>query len=137
MRALVVDASVVLAWCFPDERSEFAYRILDLLEETPAVVPSLWFVEVANAVLVGERRKRLKSADAARFLKLLQSLMVETDSQTAGRALTDTLALARTWNLSAYDAAYLELAMREGLPLATLDDKLRTAARAAGVEVLR
>lgn len=80
MRALVVDASVVLAWCFADERSEFAYRILDLLEETPAVVPSLWFVEVANAVLVGERRKRLKPADAARFLMLLQALMVETDS---------------------------------------------------------
>jgi predicted nucleic acid-binding protein len=136
MRALVVDASVVLAWCFADEGSEFAYRILDLLEETPAVVPSLWFVEVANAVLVGERRKRLKPADAARFLKLLQTLMVETDPQTSGRALTDTLALARAWHLSAYDAAYLELAMREGLPLATLDDKLRTAARMAGVDVL-
>jgi predicted nucleic acid-binding protein len=136
MRALVVDASVVLAWCFPDEHNDYANRILDLLEETPAVVPSLWFVEVANALLVGERRNRLNPAEATRFLSLLRSLMVEADTQTSARALTDTLALARAWNLSAYDATYLELAMREGLPLATLDDRLREAATGAGVEVL-
>jgi predicted nucleic acid-binding protein len=136
MQALVVDASVVLAWCFPDENNDYADRILDLLEETPAVVPSLWFVEVANALLVGERRNRLNPAEATRFLSLLRSLMVEADTQTSARALTDTLALARAWNLSAYDATYLELAMREGLPLATLDDRLREAATGAGVEVL-
>jgi predicted nucleic acid-binding protein len=136
MRAVVVDASVVLAWCFPDEGGEFAYRVLDLLEETPAVVPTLWFVEVANGVLVGERRQRLKAADVSRFLMLLQELMIETDPQTSTRALSDTLGLARAWNLSAYDATYLELAMREGLPLATSDERLRAAAREAGVEVL-
>ncbi len=135
MDGLVVDASITMTWCYPDEHSKFAYRVLDKLEHRQALVPSLWSVEVANALVAGERRRRLSPSDIARFFELLKGLSIETDTQTASRALSDTLQLARTYVLSAYDAAYLELAMREALPLATLDAKLGNAAKAAGVKI--
>lgn len=135
MEGLVLDASIAMTWCYPDEHSDFAYGVLDALEHRPAMVPALWAVEVANALVVGERRCRLTSSDIARFFELLQGLPIETDTQTASRALTDTLRLARTHGLSAYDAAYLELAMREGWTLATLDRQLKRAAKAVGVKV--
>jgi predicted nucleic acid-binding protein len=132
---LVLDASVTMTWCYPDEHSDYAYRVLDTLEKTQAWVPSLWAVEIANALVSGERRQRLTAADTARFLELIKGLSIETDTQTASRALSDTLQLARTYALSAYDAAYLELAMREGLPLATLDERLKNAANVSGVAI--
>jgi predicted nucleic acid-binding protein len=92
-------------------------------------------VEVANALVVGERRQRLAASDIARFLELLNALSIETDTQTAPRALSGTLQLARTYGLSVYGAAYLELAMREGFELATLDGRLRDAAKKAGVRI--
>jgi predicted nucleic acid-binding protein len=131
---LVLDASVTLNWCYPDEHSDYAYHVLDALEKTQAWVPSLWAVEIANALVSGERRQRLTAADTARFLELIKGLSIETDTQTASRAF-DTLQLARTYALSAYDAAYLELAMREGLPLATLDERLKNAANVSGVAI--
>ena len=136
MNGLVLDASVTLTWCYPDEHSAYAYRVLDLLEKVPASVPSLWPLEVANAVAIGERRQRLAPADVMRFLELLRELPIEIDAQTAARALSHTLPLARTHRLSAYDAAYLELAMREKLILTTLDNRLRKAAQGLGVAVL-
>ena len=90
-----------------------------------ASVPPIWPLEVANAVAIGERRQRLAPADVMRFLELLRELPIEIDAQTAARALSHTLPLARTHRLSAYDAAYLELAMREKLILTTLDNRLR------------
>ncbi len=135
MESLVLDASVAMTWCYPDEHSDLAYKVLDAMEHRQAVVPSLWAVEVANALVAGERRERLTSSGIARFLELLKGLPIETDIQTASRALGDTLQLARRHGLSAYDAAYLELATREGLVLATLDTKLKTAAEAAGVKI--
>jgi predicted nucleic acid-binding protein len=134
MEDIVLDASITMTWCYPDEHSNFAYRVLDLLEHKQAVVPSLWAIEVANALVVGERRQRLTASDIARFFELLRGLSIETDTQTSARALSDTLQLARTHNLSAYDAVYLELAMREGLVLATLDERLKTAAKRVGVQ---
>jgi predicted nucleic acid-binding protein len=136
MDGIVVDASITMTWCYPDEHSDYAYRILDLLEQAQAVVPSLWAVEVANALVVGERRRRLTPADIAYFFELLKGLPIETDTQTASRALSETRSLARIHNLSVYDATYLELAMREGLSLATLDERLRKAAQEAGVKIL-
>ncbi len=133
MDGVVLDASITMTWCYPDEHSQVAYRVLDELEHRQAVVPSLWSVEVANALVAGERRRRLTASQIARFFELLKGLSIETDTQTASRALSDTLQLARRYVLSAYDAAYLELAMREALPLATLDVKLRNAAKAVGV----
>lgn len=131
----VVDCSVMMAWCFDDEATDYTNKVHDALVRMRAVVPSLWRLEVANATLVGERRKRLDAARGRRFLTLLVNLPIVVDEETAGRAWTDTFYLARAHNLSAYDAAYLELAMRRGLPLATLDGKLKTAAKAAGAAV--
>jgi predicted nucleic acid-binding protein len=102
--------------------------VLDSLEHARAVVPSPWSIEIANAVA---------AADVSRFLELLKGRSVQTDLQTAERALTDTLAIARRHNLSSYDSAYLELAMREGFALATLDDRLKQASAAAGVKLLQ
>jgi predicted nucleic acid-binding protein len=130
---LVIDSSVAVAWCFGDERDEYSQSILDALRRLPAIVPALWHLEVANALLVGERRKRSTQADTVQWLSFLASLPIGVDDETRLRAFTDTVALGRTHNLSAYDAAYLELATRRGLPLASLDDKLKAAARATGV----
>lgn len=133
--SIVLDASVALTWCFPDENTAFAYKVLDHFEHGNAIVPALWPVEIANALVMGERRHRLKDSDVAQFLELINSLAIEMDSQTAPRALTATRQLARSYGLSAYDATYLELAMREGLTLATLDIPLKNAAKAAGVKL--
>jgi predicted nucleic acid-binding protein len=129
----VLDCSVALAWCFLDEHAPYPQSVLNSLATTAAAVPSLWFLEVANALLVGERRGRCTAADVATWLGFLGALPVHTDPETTARAWSDTLHLARTYNLSVYDAAYLELAIRRGLPLASLDGKLNNAATAAGV----
>jgi predicted nucleic acid-binding protein len=129
----VPDCSVTLAWCFPDEKAPYPQAVLDSLAEGRAFVPSLWPLEVGDALLVGERRKRPTQADTAAWLAFLAPLPVTVDDETAARAWSDVLALARTHNLSVYDAAYLELALRRGLPLASLDDRLKSAAKAVGV----
>lgn len=129
----VLDNSVVMVWGFEDEADPYAETLLDSMPTARAHVPNLWPLEVANVLLVGERRRRITAADTARFLSLLDSFPIAVDDETTARAWVETLALARAQNLSAYDAAYLELAMRRGLPLATLDDKLKAAATAVGV----
>jgi predicted nucleic acid-binding protein len=98
-----------------------------------AHVPSLWPLEVANALLVGERRNRIKPADTARFLAILGAFPIAVDDQTVAHAWVDTMHLARAHNLSSYDASYLELAIRLGLPLAAQDGKLKAVAKAMGV----
>jgi len=130
---IVVDSSVAVAWCFSDEQGEYAQAVLDALSTRRAVVPYLWHLEVANTLLVGERRKRSTQADTATWLGLLSALPIEVDDETRAQAFGTTISLARAHSLSAYDAAYLELAMRRRLPLATLDEKLKAAARAVGV----
>jgi len=129
----VLDCSVTMAWCFDDEATPYTNGVRDRLADVKAIVPALWPVEVANATIVGERRKRLDEARSSRFLALLSGLPIIVDGETAARAWTDTMHLARGHNLSAYDASYLELAVRLGLPLACLDGKLKTAAAAVGV----
>ena len=131
----VLDNSVVMVWGFDDEADLYAETLLDMMPTARAHVPALWPLEVANVLLVGERRKRLTAADTARFLSLLGAFPITVDEETTVRAWVETLALARAQNLSAYDAAYLELAMRRGLPLATLDEKLKAAAAAVGVSL--
>ncbi len=132
---LVVDCSVTMAWCFGDEATPHTDGIRDSLAVAAAVVPSIWSLEVANATIVGERRKRLDVARSRRFITLLESLPITVDEETGSRAFGDINHLARTYQLSVYDAAYLELAIRRGLPLACLDGKLKTAATAAGVSL--
>jgi predicted nucleic acid-binding protein len=126
-----------MAWCFEDEASPYADHILAQFPTQEALVPSLWPLEVANVLLVGERRKRLTAADTMRFLTLLSTLPITIDEETSYRALNQTLALAREQAISAYDAAYLELAMREGVPFATLDAKLQNAAISLGISIIK
>ena len=116
----VLDGSVTMVWGFEDEADEYAEAILERMPDLQAHVPSLWPLEVANALLVGERRRRITSAETARFLAILGAFPITVDDQTIAHTWTDTMHLARAHNLSSYDAAYLELAIRLGLPLATL-----------------
>jgi predicted nucleic acid-binding protein len=133
----VLDGSVALVWGFDDEDDVYALAILDKMPELQAFVPSLWSLEVANAMIVGERRGRSTPAESARFLAILGTFPIAVDDETVARAWGDTLHLARAHNLSAYDAAYLELAIRRGLPLACLDGKLKAAATTAGVPLFK
>jgi predicted nucleic acid-binding protein len=125
----VLDASVAVAWAFDDEISPYPNRVLELLATDIARVPSIWPLETANALLSAERRQRIHIAETSRFVSLLQSLPIELGDLPPQRALGAVLELGRSHALSAYDAAYLELAMREGLPLATQDDRLRSTAQ--------
>jgi predicted nucleic acid-binding protein len=131
----VLDASVALAWVFEDEGGDYALRVLDELRASEAVAASLWPLEVTNGLLTAERRGRLGMADARRFLHLLLSLPIVVDPVARRRAFEGVHSLARTHELTAYDAAYLELGVRYGIPVATLDDALGKAVRAEGLAV--
>lgn len=134
MTRLVLDASVVVAWFADDEESDIATRTMEHARgEGAVVVPQHWSLEVANVFIHLERRGRMTSSDVAQAMALLGALRVEVDPFTSVRALHEVSALAKSCRLTAYDAAYLELAQRLGLPLATLDQDLRRAAPAAGV----
>lgn len=135
MTAIVVDASVALAWCFPDEASEYADAVLTGLAGYEVWVPAVWPLEVANAIAVGERRKRITQPEIRRFLELLEALTVQQDSLPLSASVSNILPLAQAYGLSAYDAAYLEVAIRRGALLTTLDTRLEKAARKAGVEI--
>ena len=130
----VLDCSVVLAWFFEDETDHYAEAVEDAMVSATALVPSLWRLEVANALFVGERRKRTTEAKITAFLGLLKQLPILQDDETAARAWHESLNLARAHSLSVYDAAYLELALRRGLPLASNDNPLKVAAKAVGVD---
>ncbi len=136
MKRFVLDASVALAWFFEDESSPAADRVLDLLAGSEAIVPVIWPVEVGHALLAGERRKRIKPAATARALDQLRSLNIRVEDADSRLEVDRLVDLARSEKLSVYDAAYLSLAMREGLPLATLDRKLERAAETIGVRLL-
>ncbi len=131
----VLDNSVTMSWCFPDENDSYAQDVLKALPSTAAAVPALWPLEVANILLVGERRGRISQADSATFVGLLEGLPIRIDDETAEHAMKASLNLARAQNLSVYAASYLELALRRGLPIATLDAKLKAAAAAVGIPV--
>jgi len=126
-----------MAWCFEDEADQYADYVLNLLVESEAITTSLWPLEVANVLLTAERRKRLTEADSIEFVHILSQLPITVDQETADRALSETLFLGRKYRLSAYDAAYLELAMREGVELATRDKELRKAATKCGVKLVK
>ena len=134
--SFVLDASVALLWLAPQTNPagvEYADATLNSLKESQALVPSLCALEIANVVAKVEGKGLVTEADSQRFITLLGRLNIVTDQATAAHALGDTLNLARRYKLSAYDAAYLELALRTGLPLATLDADLTKAATTAGI----
>jgi predicted nucleic acid-binding protein len=125
----VVDNSVVMAWCFQNGGNRYAEEVLESFEAGEAFVPAIWPLEVGNILLVAERKKRLSQASVVRFLALLSSLPIKVEQETPERMLKEIVSLARAHELSTYDASYLDLAMRLGLPIATLDASLARAAK--------
>jgi predicted nucleic acid-binding protein len=134
--AIVVDASIAVSWCFDDEASPATEAVLDRVRREGGTVPGLWPLELANVLLGAERRGRTIVGGTAARLEYVARLPIEIDGQTAGRAWREILAIARAEGLTIYDASYLELAVRRGLPLASKDQALCKAARRLGVGVL-
>jgi predicted nucleic acid-binding protein len=135
----VLDASVALLWLAPETSPagiDYATATLTALKQSQAVVPSLFALEIANVVTKLESKGIVTEAESQRYIAILECLNISVDQATATHALSDTLNLARRYKLSAYDAAYLELALRTGLPLATLDEGLVKAVTTAGVAIL-
>ena len=133
--SIVVNCSVSLAWCLSDETGEYAADVLHAMVESTAQVPSLWPLEMANGLLMAERRGRIAEADIMQALDIVQILPIEVDDATHSQALGATMSLGREFGLTAYDASYLELAMRLDIPLAATDRALVRAARASGTEL--
>lgn len=134
----VLDNSVAMRWLLPNTKpsdTAYAANALSVLSSGQALVPSLWALEAANVIAKMESKGLVTEARSQAFLALLARLNIVDDKATVAHALGETLNLARRYKLSAYDAAYLELAMRSGLPLATLDTELAEAAASAGVPV--
>lgn len=135
----VLDASVTMCWLFldgkPVERT-YALRVLSAMEQaqTSALVPVTWGLEVSNVIARAEMKGLVTAAQSEAFVEMLKGVEIVADPETFSRALSDILQLARRYRLSAYDASYLEIALRQGLPLATLDEALQKAANSAGVK---
>jgi predicted nucleic acid-binding protein len=136
MSGFVLDCSIAMSWCFEDEAGEDTDALLERVRDEGALVPSLWHLELGNALIGGERRGRLSAADVTTRLELIGDLPITTDDETCLRALRETLTLARAESLTTYDAAYLEVAMRRGLPLASKDRDLVAAANRIGLKTL-
>jgi predicted nucleic acid-binding protein len=134
--SVVIDSSITLAWFFEDERSAKAEAVLHQVTESGAVAPALWRLEVANALQMAVKRKRIDTAFRDASLADLRSLVVTIDAETDRQAWATTLHLADRYRLTLYDAAYLELAQRLGRSLATLDQGLRAAGRSLGIKLL-
>jgi predicted nucleic acid-binding protein len=134
--SFVVDNSVALTWCFEDERTPATAALLERVGELGGHAPMLWPLEALNGLLFAERRGRLDASRRRRLAGFLQALPIALDTETAPQAWAATARLAERFGLSAYDAAYLELAHRQRMPLASLDRDLRSAATALGVTVL-
>lgn len=137
MNGIVVDASVALAWCFPDEVSKYADSVLLAIENQNIIVPAIWPVEITNALLVGERRKRIRQPDVRRFVELLKGLDVTVETLSVADSIRNIFPLAQDYRLSAYDAAYLDVAVRHEVTLATLDADLHRAANAMGIAIFK
>ncbi len=134
---VVLDASVALAWALPDENSEVAESLLATKEdEMIFCVPPLWWYEVTNALLVAVRRKRLKDDDRIKIIELYESLPIFTDTEINEKTMGRIFVTANVYNLTAYDASYLELAKRKKIGLATVDKNLFRAAKKAQVELV-
>lgn len=133
--SFVVDNSIVMSWCFKDETNQYADAVLERLSDATAFVPSIWPFEVVNVLLVAERKRRLSEADSVRFVTLLSQLPIIVEYERPEIIMADLLSLARANNLSSYDASYLNLSMRKGLPIATLDTRLIEAAKMANVPI--
>jgi predicted nucleic acid-binding protein len=133
---LVIDCSITMAWCFSDEGTAETARIQDRLITEAAIVPAHWFLEVANVLAIAEKLQRIAAADCTQFVELLAAFDIQADNEYSSRAFSHILPLSRAHALTSYDAAYLDLAQRRQLPLASLDGDLRRIAVGLGLEVL-
>ncbi len=137
MRRFIVDASVSLCWCFESQKTAYTEAVFDCLAAgDEALVPAVWPLEIVNSLVVAERQKGISSAQLETFVRDLKDLPLEVDYEGVERVYSSILRISRQLQLSSYDAAYLDLALFEGLPLATLDRNLRFAAKRSGVELL-
>jgi predicted nucleic acid-binding protein len=134
--SVVADNSVVLAWFFQEDQTDAALEILQLIENDSLLVPPLWWYELENGIVIGERRGRKTAAESAAFLKLVRALPIRTDDAPRHRISDSIIDIARQFKLTAYDAAYAELALRESISLATFDAPLRRCAVKLGVKIL-
>ena len=134
--SLIADISVVLAWLFEEDQTARALDVLRRIEKDVLLVPPLWWSELENGILMGERRGRKTPAESSAFLKLVRTLSIRTDDTPRHRVSDDILDIGRRHNLTSYDATYVELALREGAPLATFDEAVRKCARGVGVKIL-
>jgi predicted nucleic acid-binding protein len=132
----VLDSSATLAWIYGDETTDPIRRLFDAVGEEGAVVPALWRLEIANSLTVAVRRRRIEANFRRAALTDLALLDIAIDDQTDVHAWGETLSLADCFHLTVYDAAYLELAQRRNLPLATLDGELRAAAKSVGLRLM-
>ncbi len=136
MSAFVLDCSIAAAWLFEDEARPETDNLLEQLIDNNASVPSLWHLEIGNVLLQAERRGCITTSQISTRLELIASLPITTDTETDSRAFREIMTLARTQSLTTYDAAYLELAIRQGIPLATQDKALVRAATQTKVATL-
>jgi len=132
----VLDASMTMAWCFADESTSYSSTVLDSLRSARAVAPAIWPVEVANVLALAVRHDRITLAESVRLANLIKALSIEVEGQTLPHVLDAVLPLAHGQRLTAYDASYLELAIRLALPIATLDEHLKNSARRLGVPLV-
>lgn len=134
--SFVLDCSLTMAWCFLDEATPTTKKLLESMGGASAVVPAWWYLELTNALAMAERKGRIAAAQVAGFAALIESLSIEVDVSAHQRAFSHLLPLCRMHQLTSYDAMYLDLALVRQLPLATLDESLRRAAKKAGVKLL-
>ncbi len=138
MTAFVLDNSVAMRWLLASDRvsdQRYAESVLISLANAEALVPNLWHLEAANVLLGASNRGDIEISDLERFTVQLENLPITVDTLTANQVFGHTISLARAYRLSSYDAAYMELSLREGLPLATLDKDLRKAAKRANIDI--
>lgn len=130
----VLDCSVTMTWCFEDEKNDFSDEILERLKNEKAIVPSIWSLEVANVLLLSKKRKRISEIEVSTFIDDISQLPIIVEQSTANRAKHSIFVLADEMDLTIYDATYLELAIREKIPLYTLDKQLIKAAKKMQVQ---
>jgi predicted nucleic acid-binding protein len=133
--SIIADISVVLAWLFKEEQTTRALDVLRRVEKDGLLVPPLWWTELENGILMGERRGRKTPAETSAFLNLVLALPIRTDDTPRHRVSDDILDIGRRYSLTSYDATYIELAVREYAPLATFDEAMRKCARTIGVKI--
>lgn len=133
--SFVIDCSVTMAWCFEDESNDYADNILEKLKNGKAVVPCIWPLEVANVLLLAKKHKRISEIESSSFIDALSELPITIEQSSAIRAMHSMFVLAGQLDLTVYDAAYLELAIREKIPLLTLDKQLIKAAKKMHISV--